>query len=67
MVVTQLYLASRMGKSIDKTMDENIPMWIGLIALALLFIFFRTFKKESEAVLAANKKDIYSSPENMLS
>ncbi len=67
MVVTQLYLASRMGKSIDKTMDENIPMWIGLIALALLFIFFRTFKKESEAVLAAKEKDIYSSPENMLS
>lgn len=67
MVVTQLYVASRMGKSIDKTMDENIPMWIGLVALALLFIFFRTFKKESEAVLASNTKDIYSSPENRLS
>ncbi len=67
MVVTQLYIASRLGKSVDKTMDENIPMWVGLIALALLIIFFRTFKKESEAVLLAKEKNIYSSPENMLS
>jgi hypothetical protein len=67
MVVTQLYMASRMGKPIEKTIDENIPMWVGLIALALLIVFFRIFKKESEAVLLAREKDIYSSHENMVS
>ena len=67
LVVTQLYMASRVGKSIEKTMDENIPMWVGVVALMLLFIFFRIFKKESEAVLLAKEKEIYSSPENMLS
>ena len=67
LVVTQLYMASRVGKSIEKTMDENIPMWVGVIALLFLFIFFRIFKQESEAVLLAKEKEIYSSPENMLS
>jgi hypothetical protein len=42
-------------------------MWVGLIALALLIVFFRIFKKESEAVLLAREKDIYSSHENMVS
>jgi hypothetical protein len=67
MVVTQLYMASRMGKPVDKTLDENIPMWIGIIALLLLLVIFRTFKKESEAVWQAKEKDIYSSPENIVS
>jgi len=67
MVVTQIYIATRMGKSLDKTMDENVPMWVGLIALVMLIIFFRIFKKESEAIVLAKEKDIYSSPENMLS
>ncbi len=65
MVVTQLYMASRIGKSLDKTMDENIPMWVGIIALLLLVFFFRIFKKESETVLIEN--DIHSSHENMVS
>ncbi len=67
MVVTQLYVASRMGKSIEKTIDENIPMWVGVIALALLLVFFRIFKKESEAVVLEKEKDRYSSHENMVS
>ncbi|MDP1811858.1 MAG: CPBP family intramembrane metalloprotease [Sediminibacterium sp.] len=51
-VVTQLYIASGMGKSFSKTMDERIPFWWGIIAVLLLFVFFRSFKKESDLVLA---------------
>ncbi|MCK9402154.1 MAG: CPBP family intramembrane metalloprotease [Chitinophagaceae bacterium] len=51
-VVTQLYIASGMGKSLSKTMDERIPFWWGIIAVLLLFVFFRSFKKESDLVLA---------------
>lgn len=50
-VITQLYIASGMGKSVSKTMDESIPSWWGIIALVLLLVFFRSFKKESDLVL----------------
>ena len=66
-VVTQLYIVSRQGKSIEKAMDETIPMWWGLIAVALLVIFFRHFKRQSDTVLASKEKQIPSSSENMIS
>lgn len=50
-VVTQLYIVSRQGKSIEKTLDESMPIWWGAIALVFLFIFFKNFKKESELLL----------------
>lgn len=64
-VVTQLYLASRMGRSLEKTMDESVPVWWGIVAFGLLVIFFRSFKKETNLVLAAHQQQIYSSPENI--
>ncbi|MEO7531219.1 MAG: CPBP family intramembrane glutamic endopeptidase [Sediminibacterium sp.] len=67
LVVTQLYIMSQKGKPVEKTMDEKIPMWWGIIALAALVIFFRSFKKESTRVLAAKQQMIHSSPENILS
>lgn len=67
LVVTQLYMASMQGKSIEKTMDESIPMWWGLVGLALLFLFFRSFKQESVKVIASYKHDIFASPENNIS
>ena len=66
-VVTQLYIVSRQGKSIEKTMDESMPIWWGTIALVLLFIFFRAFKKESDIVLASEENYIDSSHENIVS
>jgi hypothetical protein len=45
-------------------MDESIPMWWGLVGLALLFLFFRSFKQESDKVIASNKHNIFASPEN---
>ncbi|NCI47666.1 CPBP family intramembrane glutamic endopeptidase [Sediminibacterium soli] len=52
-VVTQLYAVSRQGKSIEKTLDESMPMWWGLIAVILLVIAFRPFNKECKRVAAA--------------
>ena len=66
-VVTQLYAVSRQGKPIQKTMDESMPIWWGAIALLVLWILFRTFKKESVLVLAEKEQLIHSSPENILS
>ncbi|MFN3666121.1 MAG: lysostaphin resistance A-like protein [Sediminibacterium sp.] len=40
-IVTQLYLAQAKGKSIEKTMDEAMPLWWGLIGLVLLILLFK--------------------------
>jgi membrane protease YdiL (CAAX protease family) len=52
-IVTQLYAAAKAGKSIEKTMDESMPLWWGLVALFLLFALFRNFTIETKQVLAA--------------
>lgn len=57
-VITQLYIASGMGKSVSKTMDESIPSWWGIIALVLLLVFFRSFKKESDLVLVNRENNL---------
>jgi len=67
LVVTQLYVTSRQGKPIEKTMDENVPVWWGAIAVILLLMLFRSFRQESERVLTAKEQSIHSSPENILS
>lgn len=67
LVVTQLYIVSRQGKSIEKTMDESMPMWWGIIAIVFLMIFFRSFKQQSDAVLASKKQQFNSSSENLIS
>ena len=66
-VVTQLYIVSRQGKSIEKTIDESMPIWWGAIALVFLIVFFKSFKQESDIVLASANNKIDSSPENMIS
>jgi membrane protease YdiL (CAAX protease family) len=67
MVVTQLYIVSKQGKSINKTMDESMPIWWGAIALLVLLLLINAFKKESSFVLAKKEQAIHSSPENILS
>jgi hypothetical protein len=66
-VVTQLYIVSRQGKSIEKTLDESMPIWWGAIALVVLIVFFKPFKRQSDRVLASKEKWIDSSPENLIS
>lgn len=51
LIVTQLYLAGKQGKNIEKTMDENLPIWLGLIAVMSVLVLLQLFKKESEQVL----------------
>jgi membrane protease YdiL (CAAX protease family) len=50
-VVTQLYILSLQGKSVAKTMDENMPVWWGLVAIVLLVIFLKPFIAECRQVL----------------
>jgi membrane protease YdiL (CAAX protease family) len=65
LVVTQLYAVSKQGKSIEKTVDENVPVWWGIFALIALIFLLRAFKKESNRVLAAKEQAVHSSPENI--
>jgi membrane protease YdiL (CAAX protease family) len=66
-IVVQLYVASRAGKSIEKTMDESMPMWWGLIAVVIVLVLLSFFKQESKRVLAKRKAALFGSPENMQS
>lgn len=66
-VVTQLYIVTKQGKSIEKTLDESMPIWWGVIALVGLYFLFKLFRKESERLLLVKEKSIHSSPEIILS
>ena len=66
-VVTQLYIVTRQGKSIEKTLDESMPIWWGVIALVVLYLLFKSFQKESELLLSQKEKSIHSTPENIIS
>ncbi len=47
LIVTQLYIVAKQGKSIEKAMDENIAVWWGVIGLIVLWFSFNAFKKHS--------------------
>ncbi len=51
-IVTQLYLASLKGKNIEKTMDENMPLWLGVFAISAVMLLLQMFKKESALALS---------------
>ncbi len=54
-IVTQMYYLTRMGKSIDKAMDETMPIWFGAFAIIGLIIFFKLFTIESGKVISKNQ------------
>lgn len=54
-IVTQMYYLTRMGKSIDKAMDETMPIWFGIFAIIGLVIFFKLFTIESDKVKSKNQ------------
>ncbi len=54
-VVTQLYYLTKMGKSIDKAMDESMPIWFGVVAIVGLVILFKLFTIESDKVISNNQ------------
>ena len=53
-VVTQMYILTKMGKPIEQAMDEKSPIWTGAIALIALYFLFRLFNKESDQVVASS-------------
>lgn len=67
LVVTQLYVMSMQGKPIEKTMDESLPVWWGVIGLGALVLLFRSFRKESVRVILRRETQTHSSPENIIS
>ena len=50
LIVTQLYIVTKQGKSIEKAMDENIAVWWGIIGLVVLWFSFKAFKKHSPSL-----------------
>lgn len=46
-IVVQLFLAGIYGKSIEKTMDEKMPIWWGIVAGILLVFLFHEYRKQS--------------------
>jgi membrane protease YdiL (CAAX protease family) len=47
LIVIQLYTAGLSGKSIEKVMDEKMPIWWGLLAIFVLVGLFRQFNRAS--------------------
>ncbi len=54
-VVTQMYYLTIKGKSIDKAMDESMPIWFGIFAIIGLVTFFKLFTIESGKVISKNQ------------
>lgn len=67
LIVTQLYVLSLRGQPIEKTMDESMPLWWGLIGLAALLGLFVVLRRESTRVWANEHTEIQASPENIVS
>lgn len=54
-IVTQIYILTMKGKPIESSMNETLPMWYGLIAIAVLVFLFRIFRKTAATDLAEKK------------
>lgn len=52
LIVTQLYFAGLKGKSLEKTMDENMPLWLGVFAISAVLVLMQMFRKESTLALS---------------
>lgn len=55
LVVTQIYILTKRGESIEKAIDESMPIWLGAIALIGLFFLFKYYKKVCDQVINTNK------------
>jgi uncharacterized protein len=45
LVVTQIYIYTRQGKSVEDAMNETFPLWWGLIGIAVLLVLFKFYKE----------------------
>jgi hypothetical protein len=44
-ILTQLYIVTLQGKSLEKAMDENLSIWAGLNGLTILWFSFNALKQ----------------------
>lgn len=45
LVVTQIYIYTRQGKSVEDAMNETFPIWWGLIGIAVLIVLFKFYRQ----------------------
>jgi membrane protease YdiL (CAAX protease family) len=45
LVVTQIYIYTRQGKSVEEAMNETFPIWWGLIGIAALVVLFKFYRE----------------------
>ena len=57
--VTILYVMTVGGIKDKKDIESNFPLWIGIVALALLFYLFKSFKQRSEIEKAKYVEEIF--------
>jgi hypothetical protein len=63
-IVTQLYIANKQGKQIDKVMDESMPIWLGLLAVIGIIVLMRIFKQESDYSFVQEKDSLHENQLN---
>lgn len=59
-VATQIYILTLSGKPVKEAMNESMPLWLGLVGIAGLFLAFKLFRKESTLL----KKNLQPSSDN---
>ncbi|MEP6514221.1 MAG: type II CAAX endopeptidase family protein [Parafilimonas sp.] len=62
--VTQMYALSRAGKLNTESMDENFPLYYGLVAIVAFYFIFVIFKRESEFVISMHNMRKYADEKN---
>lgn len=56
-VITALFVAQQKGRKIEDAIDESMPVWFGLIALAAIVWLMMNFRKASDEVQTAHQHD----------
>jgi len=51
-IVAQLYIVQSQGKSVEKAMDETMPVWWGLVGLVLLILLFKQLHKQKPLTIS---------------
>jgi membrane protease YdiL (CAAX protease family) len=63
-IVTQLFVAHKQGKQIEKVMDESMPIWLGILAVLGIIVLMRLFKQESDQSFVQEQKSFSENQEN---
>ncbi len=69
LAVTQLYIVTRSGKLTKEALDDDFhfgysSFLIAFLAIAVLYVLFKSFKKESKNIGADRINNMYSPDDN---